>query len=88
MDADNKKIKKMNDMQIEAEEIARNTFMDIITYYEGGDISENDINQSNEELKNKYQDVLDYRDELMEEYNLEQIENENSGYYKLKREEE
>jgi len=75
----------MNDMQIEAEEFAKEMSKDIIVYYEGGDVSEQDIEQYQEELVEKYDNVLDYRDKLMDQYSLEQTENadEDSKYYKL-----
>ncbi len=90
VDTDNRKVKKMNDMQIKAEEFARNMSKSIITYYEGGNVSEQDIEEYDEELQEKYQDVLDYRDKLMDKYNLEQTENEDedSKFYKLKRAED
>src|SRR5699024_5031556 len=85
VDAKNKKVKKMNDMQIKAEEFLKDKSKDLITYYDGGDVSKQDINQYNEELKEKYDDVLDYRDKLMDQYNLEQTENEDedSNFQKL-----
>lgn len=51
-------------------------------------MSKEDIKEHNEELKEKYQDVLDYRDKLMEKYNLKKVESEDyedSMFYKLKR---
>ena len=77
----------MNDMQIEAEEFAKEMSKDIIVYYEGGDVSEQDIEQYQVELVEKYDNVLDYRDKLMDQYSLEQTENadEDSKYYKLER---
>src|SRR5699024_2592538 len=90
VDMDNNKVKKMNDMQIEAEKFARDTSKDIITYYDGGDMSEQDLKQYDEEMKEKYQAVLDYRDKLIDLYNLEQTENKkgDSNFYKLKRAED
>ncbi|MDX8045387.1 hypothetical protein SH601_05230 [Gracilibacillus sp. S3-1-1] len=90
VDSKNRKIKKLNDLQVEAEEYVVDRLWDIITYYEGGDVSEQDIEQYTEELNEKYQDVLDYRDKIMEQYHLEQIENEDedSEFYKLKRAED
>lgn len=59
-------------MQIEAEKFAKKASQVIIAYYEGDDdVSKQDINQDNEELQEKYQDVLDYRDKLMDKYNGE-----------------
>ncbi|MFD1067899.1 hypothetical protein [Oceanobacillus locisalsi] len=86
----NEKIEKMIDLQIEAEEFSKNIFGEARTYYENDNVTDQDIEQYNEELDEKYQEVLDYRDELMEEYNLEQIEKKDrdSNFYKLKREED
>lgn len=82
---------EMNDLQIEAEEFAKDALKVINAYYDGDDdVTEQDINQNDEELQEKYDAILDYRDELMDEYNLEQVENkdENSELYKLKRAED
>lgn len=90
VDSDNKKVKKMNDMQIEAEEIAREMSKKTAVYYKDGDVSEQDLKQYDEKMKDKYQDFLDYRDKLIDKYNLEQTENEDedSKFHKLKRAEE
>ncbi|WP_449354433.1 hypothetical protein ACUL41_15215 [Virgibacillus natechei] len=87
VDTDNKKVKKMNDLQIEAEEFLKEISKDIIVYYKGGDVSEQNIKEYHEELKGKYDKVLNYRDKLMYQYNLEQANNKDSKFYKLKRKE-
>lgn len=85
-DIPNKKVKKMNDMQIEAEQFAKDSFKELIAFYKGDDVSEQDVEQGNEEMEEKYLDVFDYREELMEQYNL--VEEDDSEYPKLKRAEE
>jgi len=89
VDTENKKVEKMNDMQINAEQFAKDTLKELIAYYKGDDVPEKAIKQSDEKLKEKYDDVLDYRDKLLDQYNLEQTENEDededSKFYKIKR---
>ncbi len=71
VEPEHQKVKKINEMQIEAEQFVKDKFKQVITYYEGGNVSEQDIDQYDEEMREKYQDILDYRDKLIDKYNLE-----------------
>lgn len=86
VDSSNKEVKKMNDMQIEAEQHERNGLKAIKDYYEGSK-SEDELNSLKEEWEQKIDDVIEYRDELMEKYDLELDRNEEKigDFYKLKR---
>ncbi|GIO23663.1 hypothetical protein [Oceanobacillus sp. J11TS1] len=90
VEPENGKVKKLNDLEIEAEQFAKEGLNAVIIYYEGGDISESDVNQYNEDMQEKYQDFFDYRDKLMDKYNLEQFDEEEKGskFYKIKRAED
>lgn len=85
LELNNKEVKKMNDMQIEAEKYSRDRFKDTIEYYEGANISDSELKRLSREQNKKYDDVLEYRDKLMDKYNLELIEAEDSKSYVLKR---
>src|SRR5699024_1349647 len=82
---EHKEVIQMNDLQIEAEQFPKNLLENSIDLFEGT-ISEAELQQDEEKLKEKYDDVLDYRDELMEEYGLEfdEEKDEIEGYYELK----
>lgn len=87
---EHQKVKKLNDMQIEAEQFVKDKFKQVIIYYEGGDVSEQDIDQYDEEMRVKYQDILDYRDELIDKYNLEYVDDDETlgNFRNLKRAED
>lgn len=86
VDPNNDEVKKMNDMQIEAEQYSRDRFKDTIAYYKG-DKSESELNPLVEKQDKKYEDVLDYRDKLMDKYNLEYTEDDDAlgNFRNLKR---
>jgi|SRR5699024_393924 len=90
VELEHKKIKKLNDLEIAAEEFLKETMEEVAIYYNGGNVSEEDLNQNNNELEEKFQAVIDYRYELMDEYNLEYVENDESlgNFRNLKRKEE
>ncbi|GIO23669.1 hypothetical protein [Oceanobacillus sp. J11TS1] len=85
----NKQIDKLNEMQINIEHHERDGLEAIIDYYEG-DKSEDEIEKLREELNEKYDEIIDYRNDLMEKYNLEQdkVEEKIGDFYKLKRAED
>src|SRR5699024_3898602 len=64
------KVKELNDMQIEVERLAREMLEAGIDYYKG-DISESELEEMEGELSSKKDDVVDYINQLMEEYDLE-----------------
>lgn len=84
-----RKVKKLNKMQIKAEEHGRDLMKSGIDYFKG-DLSKSEYIQKDNELKRKYDEVNDYLEKLMENYNLEYDKTKNSieGYYELKRKEE
>lgn len=65
-------------MEIEAEEFLKDSMKEVVIHYNGGDVSEEDIRQNNIEIEEKFLKVTDYRYELMDEYNLEYVENDES----------
>src|SRR5699024_931092 len=85
-----KKVKKLNDLETEAEEFLKDSMKEVVIHYNGGDISEEDIRQNNIEIEEKFLKVTDYRYELMDEYKLEYVENDESlgNLRNLKRKEE
>ena len=85
-----KKIKKLNDLEIEADELLKDSAKEAIIHYNGGDVSEEDIQQNNIEIEEKALKLTDYRHELIEEYDLEYVEDDESlgNFRELKREEE
>ena len=79
----------MNDLQIKAEEFAKTHLENVIDLYKGN-ISEEQYKKNDDELKEKYDTVLEYRDELMEKYDLEydKEKGEVDGFYELKHKKE
>jgi len=73
-----KKIKKLNELEIEAEEFLIKTMEEVVIHYKGGNVSEEDLNKNNNELEEKFQEVIDYRYELMDKYDLEYVEDDES----------
>src|SRR5699024_12528488 len=61
-----KKIKKLNDLEIEADELLKDSAKEAIIHYNGGDVSEEDIQQNNIEIEEKALKLTDYRHELIE----------------------
>ncbi|WP_066194135.1 MULTISPECIES: hypothetical protein [Gracilibacillus] len=89
-DTANKEVDEWNDMQIEAEELAKDYMEESVDYYESDEWSVVDHFFNTEELKAKYIDVADYRDELIDTYELEYVKgHEGLGNFRdLKRAEE
>lgn len=86
IDLEHKDLIKLNDLQIEAEEFAKQHTANIVENYQGA-LSDSKYEIEENELKEKYDDVLDYRDELMERYNVEfdKDKDEFAGFELLKR---
>src|SRR5699024_5170537 len=76
--------------EIEADELLKDSAKEAIIHYNGGDVSEEDIQQNNIEIEEKALKLTDYRHELIEEYDLEYVEDDESlgNFRELKREEE
>ena len=85
-----KKVKKLNDLETEAEEFLKDSMKEVVIHYNDGDISEEDIRQNNIEIEEKFLKVTDYRYELIDEYKLEYVANDESlgNLRNLKRKEE
>lgn len=86
---EHRKIKKLNEMQIEAEEFARTLMKNGINYFKG-EITESEYREDVNELKRKYDEVNDYLENLMDKYNVEYDYEKDSinGYYEIKRAED
>lgn len=54
VDPTHEKVKKLNDMQIESEEFAKDKNKQLIGYYEDGDVSKVDIHLGAEEIVDEY----------------------------------
>lgn len=89
IELEHRKVKKMNDLQIKAEEFAKTHLENAIDLYKGN-ISEEQYKKNDAQLKEKYDTVLEYRDELMEKYDLEydKEKGEVDGFYELKHKKE
>jgi len=76
-------------MQIKAEKNGKELLESIIDYY-NGDLSDSEHRQKENEAKRKYEELIDYLEELMDTYNLEYDKEKGKvdGYYELKRREE
>lgn len=81
-----KAVTKMNNLQIEAEKLAQQHAASTIDNYKG-DLSDSKYSIEGDKLKEKYDDVLTYRDELMEKYGLEfdKEKGQGDGFYEIKR---
>lgn len=87
VEAENKKVKKINDKQIKAEEFAKDMSEDIIAYYEG-DKSEDDIRSNKRKLESKYDKIIEYQDRLIDKYDLELSDEKIKSFNKLERSED
>lgn len=89
IDLEHKDLIKLNDLQIEAEEFAKQHTANIIKNYQG-ELSDSKYEIEENELKEKYDDVLEYRNELMEKYEVEfdTDKDEVAGFEPLKRKDE
>lgn len=83
---EHRKIKKLHNNKIEAEELGRDLFNILIAHYRG-EISKDELREKENESRNKYDEVNDYLEKLMEKYNLEYDYEKGSieGYYEIKR---
>jgi|SRR5699024_3608413 len=78
VDLENNKVKKLNDLEVEAEELLLEKTKELATHYKGGDVTEQNISQNNRKVAEKFQEVIDYRYELIKKYNLEYVEDDES----------
>lgn len=85
IDLKHREVIKANDLQIEAEKHARTIFENGADYY-NGDYTDMDVEKSEIELKEKYDAVLEYHEELIEKYDLEYDKEQGKvdGFFKLK----
>ncbi len=85
VELEHSEVKKVNKLQIEAEEFARTHLEKGIDYFKGT-ISDTEYRAHENELKEKYDTVLDYQDELIEKYDLEYEKKKGKvdGFYELK----
>src|SRR5699024_6487264 len=56
-----KKVKKLNDLETEAEEFLKDSMTEVVIHYNNGNISEEDNRQNNIEIEEKFLKVTDYR---------------------------
>lgn len=89
VELEHSEIKKVHELQMEAEEFARTHLERGIDYFKG-DISDSKYKTYENELKEKYDAVLDYQDKLIEKYNLEYDKEKGKvdGFYELKNKDE
>src|SRR5699024_2018880 len=89
IELEQREVKKVNDLQIEAEEFARNFLEKGIDYYKG-DITDTEYLNDESKLKEKYDAALDYQDELIEKYDLKYDKEKGKvdGFYELKHRED
>lgn len=64
-----KEVKELHQLQINAEEFSYQAIQDLSRYYDGK-LSEEDIKQKSEELKDKYVAFFDTRNQLMDKYHI------------------
>lgn len=85
-----KNVKKLNKLEIEAEEVLKSQMKDVAAYYKGENVTEQDIHKGNKKIKETFQEVIDYRFKLIDDYNLEYVEDDESlgNLRNLKRKEE
>lgn len=83
----NPKSKKMNNLQLEAEEFLLKSFYNIIKYYEGETI-ESELADDKQKLDSMYEDVIEYHQNIFEKYNLEQSDEKIGNFSKLEKADE
>ncbi|MEN1968767.1 hypothetical protein WMZ97_11930 [Lentibacillus sp. N15] len=85
VELEHKEVKKMNDLQMKAEEFGKTHLKMGIDYF-NDDISDTQYMTHEDELKEKYDDVLEYRDKLIEKYDLKYDKEKDKvdGFYELK----
>ncbi|HLR68981.1 MAG TPA: hypothetical protein VK105_17995 [Virgibacillus sp.] len=69
VEPENKTIKKMNNLQIEAEKFAIKSYKHIIKYYDG-EITESELAKDKQKLDNMYEDVIEYQQKVLKKYNM------------------
>jgi len=82
----NKKIKKMNNLQIETEQLALENFKDIIKYYDG-DMTESEIAKGTEKVDSMYDDIIEYQNKIFKEYNLKKSDEKIGNFSKIEKDE-
>lgn len=82
----NKKIKKMNNLQIETEQLALENFKDIIKYYDG-DMTESKIAKGSEKVDSMYDDIIEYQNKIFKEYNLKKSDEKIGNFSKIEKDE-
>lgn len=83
----NKKIKKMINLQLEAEIFLLESFKNIIKYYEG-EMTESELADDKQKLDSMYDDVIEYQQKVFEKYNLEQSDEKIGNFSKFKKADE
>lgn len=82
----NKKIKKMNNLQLETEQLALENFKNIIKYYEG-EVTESEIAKDTEKVDSMYDDIIDYQNKILEKYNLKKSDEKIGNFSKIEKDE-
>lgn len=78
VELNHKRVKKLNTLEVEAEEVLKKQMKDVAAHYKGKNITEQDIHKGNEKIKEKFQEVIDYRFKLIDEFDLEYVEDDES----------
>lgn len=81
-----REVKKLNKLQIKTEKFKKTSLQQVIEHFEGN-VSESELRRTENDLTEKYNEILDYRDKLMDKYDLEfdKAEEHGNGFYELKR---
>lgn len=87
VDPKNKETKKINDLQLKAEEFALEIFNNIIKYYEG-EMTESELAKDKQKLDSMYDDVIEYQDKVFEKYNLKKSDEKIGNFSKLEKADE
>lgn len=69
VEPENKTIKKMNNLQIEAEKFAIKSYKNIIKHYDG-EITESELAKDKQKLDDMYEDVIEYQQKVLKKYNF------------------
>lgn len=80
----NKEIKKINDLQLKAENFALEGFHNILKYYEG-EMTESELAKDKKKLDSMYDDVIEYQDKVFEKYNLKKSDEKIGNFSKLEK---
>ncbi|MEN1968765.1 hypothetical protein WMZ97_11920 [Lentibacillus sp. N15] len=86
---DHKEVQKLHQLQVEADEFFYEGLKDFPAHYRG-EINDKEIQEKEDKLKEKYDEVLDYQEKLMEKYDLkyDQAKGKVDGFYELKNRED